>query len=92
MVRSGADLYVRSWRGHEGAWFRSAQETHEGHIGAGEVEKDVIFVDVDADDAVNDALDTAYRMKYRRYGRYVPPMISPEARAATLRIVPHAPQ
>jgi hypothetical protein len=43
---------------------------------------------VDAADAVNDALDAAYRTKYRRFASYVPPMLSPQARAATLRLVP----
>ena len=41
------------------------------------------------DAGINDALDAAYRTKYRRYASYVPPMISPEARATTLKLVPH---
>jgi len=91
VVRVGDDLYVRSWRGHGGVWFRGAQQTHQGHISAGGVEKDVTFADVDAADAVNDAIDAAYRAKYHRYGaRYVDPMVAPEARAATLRLVPRA--
>src|SRR4051794_2940996 len=89
VVRCGDDLYVRSWRGHGGAWFRGAEQTHRGHIRAGGVEKDVTFADVDAADGVNDALDAAYRTKYSRYASYVPPMVSPQARAATLKLVPH---
>jgi hypothetical protein len=89
VVRHGDDLYVRSWRGLSGRWFRSAQQTHEGHIRAGGVDKDVTFVDADPD--INDAIDAAYRSKYRRYaGSYVPPMLSPDARATTLKLVPHA--
>ncbi len=88
VVRSGDDLYVRSWRGHGGAWFRGAEQTHEGRISSGGVQKDVTFVEVDASDAINDALDAAYRAKYRRYASYVPPMLSAEARATTLRLVP----
>jgi len=63
------------------------QERHEGHVRAGGVEKDVQFVETDER---NDEIDAAYRSKYQRYGsRYVDPMVAPEARAATLRLVPH---
>jgi hypothetical protein len=87
VVRVGDDLYVRSWRGRAGAWFRAAQLRHEGRIRADGVEKDVTFVD--ADHAIDDQIDAAYRTKYRRYAdSYVPPMISPEARATTLKLVP----
>jgi len=89
VVRVGDDLYVRSWRGHGGAWFRAAQARHEGHIRAGGIEKDVTFVE-EADPGINDQIDAAYRTKYRRYASYVPPMISPEARATTLKLVPRA--
>ena len=88
IVRVGDDLYVRSWRGHGGAWFRAAQARRAGRIRAG-VEKDVTFVE-EADPAINDQIDAAYRTKYRRYPSYVPPMISPEARATTLKLVPRA--
>jgi hypothetical protein len=87
VVRVGDDLYVRSWRGPTGSWFRAAQQTHEGRISAGGVEKDVRFVD--AGDDVDAAVDDAYRGKYRRSGAgYVDPMVAPEARATTLKLVP----
>lgn len=42
-----------------------------------------------ADDDINDQIDAAYRTKYRRHGgRYVDPMVTPTARAATIRLVP----
>jgi hypothetical protein len=89
VVRHGDDLYVRSFKGCSGAWFRAAQLRREGRVRAGGVEKDVSFVD--ADHALDDQLDAAYRTKYRRYAdSYVPPMLSPEARATTLRLVPRA--
>ena len=88
VVRVGDDLYIRSWRGRAGSWYRTAQDSHEGRISAGGVDKDVAFVD--ADDAVNDAVDEAYREKYRRYANYVQPMIRPEARATTLKLVPRS--
>ena len=89
VVRHGDDLYVRSWRGRGGSWFRAAQARHEGHIRADGVEKDVTFVE-ETDPGINDALDAAYRAKYRSSASYVPPMISPEARATTLKLVPRS--
>ncbi len=90
VVRVGDDLYVRSYRGRGGAWFRAAQERHEGHIQAGGVEKDVSFVE-ETDPGINDQIDAAYRTKYRRYdARYVDPMVTPEARATTIKVVPRA--
>jgi len=89
VVRHGDDLYVRSSRGRGGAWFRAAQARHAGHIRAGGVEKDVAFVE-ETNPGINDALDAAYRAKYRRYASYVPPMISSQARATTLKLVPRS--
>jgi hypothetical protein len=86
VVRHGDDLYVRSWRGRTSAWFRGSQDRHEGHIRAGGVDKDVVFAEVED---VNDELDAAYRAKYDRYdATYVDPMVGPEARAATIKLVP----
>jgi hypothetical protein len=86
VVRVGDELYVRSYRGRTGRWFERAQERHEGHIDAGGVDKDVELVEI-AD--ANDAVDDAYRTKYERYGaRYVDPIVSADARAATLKLVP----
>jgi hypothetical protein len=88
VVRVGDDLYVRSWKGDGGAWFRATQGRRAGHIKAGEVGKDVAFVTEAADD-INDQIDAAYRTKYRRHGgRYVDPMVAPTARATTIRLVP----
>ncbi|HEX2136339.1 MAG TPA: DUF2255 family protein [Microvirga sp.] len=89
VVRLGDDLYVRSYRGRRGSWFRAAQVRHEGRIWAGGVEKDVLFVE--ADDDVNDEIDAAYRTKYRRYSAsLINYMVSPEARSATLKLVPRS--
>lgn len=89
VVRLGDDLYVRSWRGRTSAWFRGTQVRHEGRIWAGGVEKDVTFVE-EADRDINDQIDTAYRTKYRHYAQYVTPMVAPEARAATIKLVPRS--
>ena len=90
VVRLGDDLYVRSYRGRTAAWFRGAQVRHEGQIRAGGVNKDVTFME-EADPVVNDQIDAAYRTKYRRYAAsYVDPMVTPEARAATIKLVPRS--
>ena len=86
VVRHGDDLYVRSVNGRTAAWFRGTQARHEGHIQAGGVDKDVRFVE--ADDR-NDEIDAAYRTKYHRYAAsFTDSIVSPEARAATLKLVP----
>jgi hypothetical protein len=88
VVRAGDDLYVRSVYGRTSRWFHGTQERHEGRISSGGVEKDVSFVEV-ADDTVNDEIDAVYRTKYGRYpASYVDPMVSPEVRAATIKLVP----
>src|SRR5512144_2083106 len=57
VVRVGDDLYVRSVNGVGSDWFRGVQTRHEGHIQAGGVHKDVTFVDVTADHAINEQID-----------------------------------
>lgn len=86
VVRVGDELYVRSYRGRGGAWFRAAQARHEGHIHAGGVEKGVSFVE-ETDPNTNDEIDGAYRTKYGRYPQYVAPMVTAEARSTTLKLV-----
>ncbi len=89
VVRLDDDLYVRSVNGRTGAWFRGTQVRHEGHIQAGGVDKDVTFVDADPD--LNDQIDAAYRSKYRRYAAStISTIVSPEARSATIKLVPRS--
>ena len=91
VVGVGDDLYVRSYRGREGAWFRHIQLRPEGRISAGGVTKNVTFVDVSDDEALNNEIDAAYQSKYQRYSAtYVDPMIAPQACATTLKLVPPA--
>jgi hypothetical protein len=86
VVRVGDDLYVRSYRGRSGAWFRAAQVSHKGRIRAGGMEKDVTFVP-ESDSDLNDQIDAAYRSKYGRYPQFVAPMVTAEVRATTLKLV-----
>jgi hypothetical protein len=90
VVRDGEDLYVRSWRGRAGSWYRAAQARRVGRISAGGVDRDVVFEDAAAD--IDAAVDAAYRTKYEHYGdTYVSPMVGPEARATTLKLLPRDP-
>jgi hypothetical protein len=85
VARHGDELYVRSVHGRTSSWFRGVQVRHEGHIQAGGVDKDVLLVGTDD---LNDEIDAAYRAKYHRYAEsIVGSIVSPEARAATLKLV-----
>jgi hypothetical protein len=86
VVRHGDALYVRSVNGRASGWFRGVQDRHEAHIHAGGVEKNVLLVETDD---MNDEIDAAYRTKYRRYAAsIVNSTLTPQARAATLKLVP----
>ena len=90
VVRLGDDLYVRSVNGRTSGWFRGVQTRHEGHIRAGGVDKDVVFVE-EPDSNINDQIDDAYRTKYRRYAAsIISSIISSDARAATIKLVPRS--
>jgi hypothetical protein len=87
VVRVGQDLYVRSAYGPNVAWLRGTRVRHEGRIDAGGIQQDVAFED--ADPAIGDQIDAAYRDKYRRHGaQYVNSVITAEARSTTLKLVP----
>jgi hypothetical protein len=89
VVRHGDDLYVRSVKGRDGAWFRGVQATHEGRTRAGGVEKDVTFVEASHD--FDEEIDAAYRQKYRRYaGRILNSVLTPDARSATIKLMPRS--
>ena len=88
VVRVGGDLYVRSANGRASAWFRGALEHHQGRIQAGGIDKDVTFVE-ENDPQINAQIDAAYLTKYCRHeAQYVDPMVSPEVRAATIKLLP----
>jgi hypothetical protein len=90
VVRDGDHLYVRSINGRNGGWFRGTQTRHEGRIRAGGIAKDVSFVSISPSDEAAEKIDAAYRAKYRRYpASIVNTVLSAEARAATLELVPN---
>jgi hypothetical protein len=86
VVRVGDELFVRSWRGQGGAWYRHARQRPDGRVRAGGAERDVTFELPPT--APAEDIDRAYRAKYGRYGdTYVGPMTGPGARAATVRLM-----
>jgi hypothetical protein len=88
VVRDGDHVYIRSYRGESGAWYRAVRSSGAGRIQADGVEKDVTFAAV-TDTATDDRIDEAYRTKYRSYGAaYIGPMTTPAARATTLELTP----
>jgi hypothetical protein len=88
VVRVGDDLYVRSVKGRISAWFRGVRTRYAGQIRAGGVVKDVTFVE-ETEPGVNEQIDVAYRTKYRRYAaNIVNTTLTPEARSATIKLVP----
>jgi hypothetical protein len=89
VVRMGDDLYVRSVNGRTSGWFCGVQVRHEGQVWVGGIEKNVRFVEIGAEDDLNDQIDAAYRLKYRRYAASIIDSItSSKARSATIKLVP----
>ncbi len=85
VVRVGDDLCA-VLSGCGGSWFRHPLHRREGRIRAGEGERDVTLEE--PNDVYDRAIDETYHTKYARYGGgYVEAMVSPNARAATLRLV-----
>ncbi len=86
-VRVGDELFVRSYRGTEGAWYRHATRQGAARIRVAGIERDVTVKP--ADEGIQPAIDDAYRSKYARYATsYLPPMLATPAVAATLRLKP----
>jgi hypothetical protein len=86
VVRVGDELYVRSYRGSSGGWYRRARRNGIGRIRSGREEFRVRFSDV-AEPELRGRIDEAYQVKYGRYGSsYVTPMTSDSAAETTLQL------
>jgi hypothetical protein len=85
-------LYVRSYRGARGAWYRQAIQHPAGAIRAGGHQADVILTPLGPQQRdTAKAIGDAYRSKYARYGdTYLQPMLAGQAVAATLQLTPSA--
>jgi hypothetical protein len=80
-------LYVRGYNGQKSRWYNAAVRQRAGRIAAAGMTKEVAFERVDG--PINDHIDDAYRRKYKG-SPYLAPMISEQARSATVRITPRA--
>jgi hypothetical protein len=87
-VRIGDSVYVRSVNGPDAPWYRGVRARMEGRVEAGGVTKDVTVVD--ADRAIDAAVDDAYRTKYHFSPSAVGRITRPEARSTTIELVPRA--
>jgi hypothetical protein len=85
LVRVDNDLYVRSYRGPEGHWYRAATRAGRGRVSvSGNAYAVVLEPAPEIDQAV---IDEAYRAKYGR-SSYVDAMVTTDAAATTLRLSP----
>lgn len=86
-VVSGSDLYVRAYSGTHSSWYQAALREQAGQLHLDGLTRDVRFEAVLAHAEVQDGIDVAYRDKYRT-SSYLGSMVSPQARAATVRVLP----
>lgn len=88
VVRIGGDLFIRSYRGPDGAWYRHLSTTGEGRLRLPGRDLDV-RAEPATDPALTDDIDCAYADKYTRSGgSYGAAMTSDTAKATTLRLTP----
>ncbi len=87
VVQVEEGLFIRSYTGRSGTWYRAALASHHARIRAGGVEKDVGLVKV-SEPALNVKVDEGYQSKYGRYPGYIKTMLSPEVRGTTLQLEP----
>jgi hypothetical protein len=88
-VAVDGQLYVRAYYGRKSRWHQAAVREKAGRIMAVGMTKEVSFEPVE--DAINDRIDDAYRVKYQG-SQYLQSMISERSRAATVRVAPREPK
>ena len=86
IVRAGDDLYVRAANEGNKGWHGVARTSRQARISTTGFEREVSIED--ADGAVLDQVDAAYRQKYSRYASIVDSITDAEHRATTLRLIP----
>jgi hypothetical protein len=86
IVAVDGDLYVRSWKGDAGIWFRRAHRYGTGSIVAAGQRHEVRFTAA-GDPDLNARIDDAYRSKYGR-SSYTQTMTRPPATTTTTRLDP----
>jgi hypothetical protein len=87
VVRAGDGIYIRSYRGPDGGWYRHATARGAARIQAGALTSEVTLTPVGP--TARAEIDQAYRAKYGTFGRaYVDPMTADPAAAITLQLTP----
>jgi hypothetical protein len=79
------ESYIRNGFGEASKWYRRAQRTHRAVFVVGDRRYPVTIEDVD-DETILDAVDAAYRSKYRGPG--LDAVVSSGTRRYTMRVVP----
>jgi len=86
VVRTGDGLYVRSYRGRDGAWCQAVQRRPEGRIQAGGLIRDVTLTE--PEDADQAAIDQAYWAECSpTNSASADLMVAPRARVTTLQLL-----
>ena len=89
VVCVGQQVYVRTWYRRHSGWFGHALHSRRARIRVPGVEIDVVVEDAGEGPAeLQASIDTAYRAKYGRYGTSVGAMVTDDAAATTLRLIP----
>jgi hypothetical protein len=90
VVDVGGQAYVRTWYRRDDGWFGHVLDSRRARIRVPGLEVDVTVEDVGAGKAgLRADVDAAYRAKYGRYrGTSVDRMVTDDAAASTLRLVP----
>lgn len=86
VVEVGGALYVRSWKGENGRWYKRAKRYGAGAVATADGTYPVHFTPI-ADPAVETAIDEQFRVKYTD-SPYAQAMIDPPAAGTTLRLDP----
>ncbi|GIF00418.1 DUF2255 family protein [Paractinoplanes rishiriensis] len=86
VVAVGGELYVRSWKGDAGLWYRRARRHGAGSVAADGREHPVRFVG-SSDPALDAAVDKVFLTKYADSETAVA-MTRPPAAGTTLRLEP----
>jgi hypothetical protein len=90
VVRAGGQVYVRTWYRRDSGWFGHVVESRRARIRVPGLEADIAIEDIgNLEGELRASVDAAYRAKYGRYGETtVGRMVTEDAAAATLRLVP----
>jgi hypothetical protein len=85
--RSGAPAHASTHSGQPGRGIHQSVGAFDTPTPPARVDKDVLLIETGD---MNDEIDDAYRAKYHRYAEsIVGSVVSPQARASTLKLVPH---